>query len=318
MVDQQQAVVCERFGPPDVLAVRDHPVPEPVPTEVRVRVAAAGINPVDAKTRAGGAMAAVVGPPPVVLGWDVAGVVDELGRGVTRLAVGDRVMGLVRFPRVAGAYAQQVVAPSRQLVRVPDVLDDAEAGALPMAALTAWQALVDVARLEAGHRLVVLGAGGGVGHLAVQIGRSSGAHVTAVAGPDKQDLLRHLAVDVALDHAQVDLAREVADADIVLDLVGGDTTRTAVGLVRPGGTCLVAPGRFSQEAEPLARERSVHLRTFMVEPDQIGLDAVAALVSSGQLRPVVTDRFGFDEVVGAHERIETGRTAGKLVLVPPT
>ena len=153
--------------------------PEPGPTEVLVRTGAAGVNPVDWKTRAGGGM---LGSPPFTVGWDVAGVVEEVGLGVTRFAVGDRVFGMPRFPREAAAYAEYVTSPSRQLARTPASLSDVEAAALPLAALTAWQALVDTAGVQQGQRVLIHASAGGVGHLAVQIAKARGAHVIATAG----------------------------------------------------------------------------------------------------------------------------------------
>lgn len=304
----------DTFGGPEVLHGVRAPVPEPIPTEVRVRVRAAGVNPVDAKTRSGGGMAAVLGSPPFVLGWDVAGVVDEVGRGVTRFRVGDRVLGMPRFPRAAGAYAEHVVAPSRHFVATPPDLDDVHAAALPLAALTAWQSLVDTARVEPDQRVLVLGAGGGVGHLAVQIAKSRRAHVTAVAGADKHDLLQAVGADDLIDYRDVDVATAVSDVDVVLDLVGGAVTTTSVRVLRPGGLVIVAPGGVSDEATRLAHGRGVRVTTFLVEPDHAGLEAITALVTAGQLVVRVSDTFRLLDAPAAHRAIEEGHTEGKLVL----
>ncbi len=172
------AIRQEVLGGPEVLEVVDVPRPEPGPTEVLVRVAAAGVNPVDWKVRARGGF---LGDPPFTVGWDVAGVVEEVGIGVTRFAAGDRVFGMPRFPREAAAYAEYATSPSRQLARTPDGLSDVEAGAMPLAALTAWQALVETADVRPGSRVLVNGAAGGVGHLAVQIAKARGAYVIGTA-----------------------------------------------------------------------------------------------------------------------------------------
>jgi NADPH:quinone reductase-like Zn-dependent oxidoreductase len=181
-----RAIVQSSFGDPSVLELAEVQRPEPAGTEVLVRVLAAGVNPVDWKTRGGR------GPlrePPFTVGWDIAGEVVALGQGVTRFAVGDRVFGMPRFPREAGGYAEYVTAPSRQLARTPDGLSDVEAGALPLAALTAWQALVDTAAVKPGDRVLVQAAAGGVGHLAVQIAKSRGAYVSLlIAIPSSADL----------------------------------------------------------------------------------------------------------------------------------
>src|SRR5918997_4472276 len=158
-------------GGPEVLELGEAEIREPLPTEIRVRVGAAGVNPVDWKTRAGAGMAPVIGPPPFTVGWDVAGTVDAVGMGVTRFAVGDRVFGMPWFPRQAGAYAEYVTAPSRQFAHIPEGVSDVVAAATPLAGLTAWQILVDTADVQRDQRVLLHAAGGGVGHLAVQIAK---------------------------------------------------------------------------------------------------------------------------------------------------
>ena len=166
------------------------PIPEPAPTEVLVRVAAAGVNPVDWKTRASGGR---MGDPPFTVGWDVAGTVEALGEGVTRFEVGDRVFGMPAFPDEAAAYAEFVTARSRHLTRIPDTLDDVEAGALPLASLTAYQALVDTAGIGEGRRVLIQAAAGGVGHRAVQIAHARGAYVIGTARAVQHEELMRLA-----------------------------------------------------------------------------------------------------------------------------
>src|SRR3954454_19531442 len=166
-----RAVEVTEFGGPEVLRLVDVDAPSPIPTEVLVEVHAAGVNPVDWKTREGRGMAGACGPPPFTLGWDVAGVVTELGRGVTIFGPGDRVFGMPWFPRAAGAYAEFVTAPSRQFARMPDGLSFEDAAALPLASLTAWQALADTAHVGEGNTVLINGASGGVGHLAVQVAK---------------------------------------------------------------------------------------------------------------------------------------------------
>src|SRR4029077_536602 len=164
-----RAVEVTRFGGPDVLRLADVERPSPISTEILVRVIAAGINPVDCKTRRGEGVSRWVGPPPFVPGWDVAGVVEGLGYGVTRFEIGDAVYGMPAFPRAAGAYGEFVAAPSRQFACAPRKASFTDSAALPLAALTGWQCLVDTAHITSGQKVLVHGASGGVGHLAVQI-----------------------------------------------------------------------------------------------------------------------------------------------------
>jgi NADPH:quinone reductase-like Zn-dependent oxidoreductase len=307
-----RAIRQDSLGGPDVLRVAEVARPEPGPTEVLVRVHAAGVNPVDWKTRAGGGF---LGAPPFTVGWDVAGVVETVGDGVTRFAAGDRVFGMPRFPREAAAYAEYVTSPSRQLARTPDRLSDVEAAALPLAALTAWQALVDTANVQPGQRLLVHAGAGGVGHLAVQIAKARGAYVIATARASRHAFLAELGVDEAIDHTRQGVGQTVRGADVVLDLVGGETGLRSLPALRDGGLLISVPS--SADVEPLreaARER-VRVTGILVEPDRRGMDAIAALVQDGLLRVRVAKTFPLGQAARAHELGESGQTGGgKLVL----
>jgi len=290
-----RAVRQHALGGPEVLVVEDVPRPEPAPTEVLVRVAAAGVNPVDWKVRKGGGL---LGEPPFTVGWDVAGVVEELGMGVTWLSPGDRVFGMPRFPREAACYAEYVVSPSRQLARIPEPWSDVEAAAVPLAGLTAWQALVDTCGVGEGSRVLVLGAAGGVGHFAVQIAKARGAWVAGTSSVEKHDFLRGLGVDEPLDkNGPLDV-----DVDVVFDAVGGDAA-----LAAPPARLVVTVSASS--VAPL-REAGANAVGILVEPDRLGLVDLAAI----GLRPHVDATFPLEEAARAHELGEQGRTRGKIVL----
>ena len=306
-----RAITQQALGGPEVLELVDLPQPEPAPTEVLVRVAAAGVNPVDWKVRLRGGL---LGEPPFTVGWDVAGTVEKLGPGVTRFAVGDRVFGMPRFPRQAAAYAEYVTSPSRQLARTPEGLSDVEAAALPLAGLTAWQALVETADVQPGQRVLVLGAAGGVGHLAVQIAKARGAYVIGTARSSKHGFLAELGADEAVDYSLGPVEEAVGDVDVVLDLVGSEATAGTLRTLRDGGLFIVVPSAAGLESlEELAGER-VRVTGILVEPDRAGLEAIAGLVESGELRPHVSQTFPLEDAARAHEAGETGRTQGKLVL----
>jgi NADPH:quinone reductase-like Zn-dependent oxidoreductase len=244
-----RAISQDVAGGPEVLHLVDLPRPVPGPTEVLVRVHAAGVNPTDAKTRARGKFPIGV-PPPFVLGFDVCGTVEEVGEGATLYDPGTRVFGMPRFPYPASAYAEFVTAPSRHFARVPDELDDVHAAALPLAGLTAWQALVDTAGTNPGQRVLIHAAAGGVGHLAVQIAKARGAHVIATATAAKHPLLRELGADETLDYRSADFAQAVSSVDVVLDPVGekprSDHSRSSTPAAcwsgcRPGRTRICRP-----------------------------------------------------------------------------
>ena len=305
------------LGGPEVLELRDVERPEPIPTEVLVRVAAAGINPVDWKTRQRGGYREAVGEPPLILGWDVAGVVEEVDPDVTRFAPGDRVFGMPWFPRVAGGYAEYATSPARQLARTPDALSDEQAGGLPLAGLTAWQALVDLAQVGEGTRVLVHAAAGGVGHLAVQIAKARGAHVIGTAREEKHDFLRDLGVDEPIDYTARPFEEVVSDVDVVLDLVAGsDYGLRSLQTLRPGGLWICIPADVPDEVAVAARGQSKRAISFLVEPDYAGLESLAALAEEGGLRVIVDETFPLAEAAEAHRRLEDGRARGKIVLIP--
>jgi NADPH:quinone reductase-like Zn-dependent oxidoreductase len=306
-----RAIRQRSLGGPEVLELATVDRPAPVPTEVLVKVAAAGVNPVDWKTRSSGGM---LGSPPFTVGWDVAGVVEELGFGVTRFAVGDRVFGMPRFPREAGAYAEFVTSPSRQLARIPDRVSDVEAGAMPLGSLTAWQALVDTAAVRDGDRVLVHAAAGGVGHLAVQIAKSQGAYVIGTARADDHPFLADLGIDESIDYTREDVGAAVRDVDVVLDLVGGQTGLDSLPVIRDGGLLISVPSQADVAPLREAAGDRVRVTGILVEPHRTGTEAIAALAADGRLRVRVARTFPLEQAAAAHELLEKGRAGGKLVL----
>ncbi|MFF6833963.1 NADP-dependent oxidoreductase [Streptomyces sp. NPDC012438] len=303
-----RAVVVERWGGPENLVERDVERPGPGLNEVLVRVHAAGVNPVDWKTRASGALIGWGAVPAV--GWDVSGTVEAVGPGVGHLRPGDEVFGMPLFPRQAGAYAEYVVAPARHLAPKPASLTHVEAAALPLAGLTAWQALVDAADVRPGERLLVHAAAGGVGHLAVQIAKARGAHVIGTASAAKHALVRELGADEVVDYREVRFEDVLRDVDVVLDGIGGETAERSLKVLRPGGRLITLPGPDDVPAAP----EGVRAVWVLVEPDHLGLRELAALVERGELRPVADTVLPLAEAAKAHAIGEEGRTTGKIVL----
>jgi NADPH:quinone reductase-like Zn-dependent oxidoreductase len=309
-----RAISQRSTGGPEVLEMAELPVPEPLPTEIRVRVAAAGVNPVDWKTRAGTGMAAVLGPPPFTVGWDVAGTVDAIGPGVTRFVVGDAVFGMPWFPRQAGGYAEFVTAPSRHFAHRPARLSETEAAGLSLAGLTAWQALVDLAHLAEGQRVLVHAAAGGVGHLAVQIAKARGAYVIGTASVGKHPLLHDLGVDESVDYRAEAFERVIDPVDLVLDLIGGDVAMRSLDVLHPDGRLICIPSAASADAVTAAAERGMRASGMLVEPDGNGLEELARLVDDRRLRVLVAETFPLERAAHAHRAGEMGHTTGKLVL----
>lgn len=307
-----RVITQKTFGGPEVLEPVEQDRPEPGATEVLVRVVAAGVNPIDAYVRSGGAP--LLGEPPFTVGWDVSGVVEAVDPGVSRFKVGDEVFGMPYFPREAGAYAEYVVAPSRQLALKPAALDHVEAAALPLVGLTAWQALVDVADLRPGQRVLIHGAGGGLGHVAVQIAKARGAYVIGTASAGKHDFLRGLGADELIDHRTVDFTEAVRDVDVVLETVGGDYAQRSFRVLRPGGLLVTAVERLNADLPAQAAAAGVRSAAVAVEPDHVGLERLSELAAAGRLHPFVQQTFDLADAAKAHELIGTGRVQGKLVL----
>ncbi|MFD7083214.1 NADP-dependent oxidoreductase [Streptomyces sp. NPDC002181] len=303
-----RAVVVSQWGGPEVLTEVEAERPEPGLNEILVRVHAAGVNPVDWKTRASGGLIGW-GEVPMV-GWDVSGTVEAVGPGVTLYRAGDEVYGMPNFPRQAGGYAEYVAAPARHFARKPASLDHVQAAALPLAALTAWQALVDTAGVTAGQRVLVHAAAGGVGHLAVQIAKARGAYVIGTASAAKHELLRGLGADEVLDYRTTDFEDAVSGVDVVIDAVGGDYGQRSLKVLKPGGHLVTLPGPDGLPADP----QGVHASWVLVEPDLKGLQEIASLADRGLLKPLVDTVLPLEQAAKAHEIGERGRTTGKIVL----
>ncbi|MEV0703993.1 NADP-dependent oxidoreductase [Saccharopolyspora sp. NPDC050389] len=306
-----RAISQDVLGGPEVLREVQLDRPVPGPSEVLIRVHAAGLNPTDWKHRANKVF---LGEPPFVLGWDVSGVVEAVGVGVTLHKPGDEVFGMLPYPHGVGSHAEYVTGPARAFVPKPSNVDHVQAGAIPLAALTAWQVLVDTARLQLGQRVLIHAAAGGVGHFAVQIAKARGAHVIATASAGKHEFLRGLGADELIDYREVDFADVVSDVDVVLDPLAGDTRTRSLRTLRRGGV-LVSILPFGREADAAeAERRGVRVELMLVEADQEGMRAIAELVESGRLRAEIAGVFPLAEAAKAHALGETGRTTGKLVL----
>ena len=310
-VTTMRAISQNVLGGPEVLREVELARPTPGISQVLVAVHAAGVNPTDWKHRAHRAFLA---EPPFVLGWDVSGVVASVGFGVTLFKPGDEVFGMLPYPHGGGAHAEYVTGPARAFARKPASLTHVEAGALPLAALTAWQALVDTAGLRAGQRVLVHAAAGGVGHLAVQIAKARGGYVIGTASAGNHDLVRGLGADEVIDYRSTDFAGAVRDVDVVLDPLGGQTAVRSLPTLRPGGILVSILGVPRDLAEQAAA-KGVRQATMLVEADHGGMTAIADLVEAGKLRPTIAGTFPLADAAKAHALGETGHTAGKLVLV---
>lgn len=315
-VTTMKHLVYHQFGEPDVLVVEEAPTPAPGPDDVLVRVVAAGLNPIDWKTRRGLGFAArqIESRLPWTPGYDMAGEVVAVGHRVATLVPGDRVMGMVGFPTIGGACAQFLVAPSAELAIVPEELELLPAAGLPLAGLTAWQGLFDVGELEPGQKVLIHAGAGGVGHLAVQFARDRGAHVIATASADNRDFLAALGVHEVIDYHQVDFADECYGLDLVLDLVGGDVGKRSLHTLSEHGVLVTIPTVTADEIVSEAERMGLKAHGMTVRPDVFQLEEILELIEDGDVRVHVDGVFPLSDAAAAHHLLEGGHVRGKLVL----
>jgi NADPH:quinone reductase-like Zn-dependent oxidoreductase len=307
-----RAISQDVLGGPEVLRQVELPVPTPGPSELLIRVHATGLNPTDWKHRAHGGL--FLPAPPFVLGWDVSGEVVAVGHGVTLFAPGDEVFGMLPYPHGHGAAAEYVTGPARAFARKPAGLSHIQAGATPLAALTAWQVLVDTANLQAGQRVLIHAAAGGVGHFAVQIAKARGASVIGTASAPNHEFLRGLGADEVIDYHTTDVAEAVRDVDVVLDPFGADNALRSLATLRPGGILVSILRPDPDQLRAAARTAGVRAVAMLVEADHAGMQAIADLAESGALRPAIAGTFPLADAAKAHTIGDTGHTVGKLVL----
>src|SRR5687768_2062180 len=307
-----RGIAYDRFGGEDVLQLRDDlPDPPVGPDTVLVRVHAAGVNPVDMAIREGYLAGAYPHHFPITPGWDVAGVVEAAGPAVVHFGPGDEVFGYVRRDDVQwGTTAELVPAPQRCLAHKPQSLSFAEAGALPLAGLTAYQALAEFLDVHEGDRVLITRGAGGVGSFAVQIAVALGAHVVTTASERNHGYLKGLGAHEVYDHTAGPISEQLSQpVDALFDLVGGDTMRDAITAVRPGGPRGVLVASI---VDPSMRD---HYGWYVfVHPDGAGLGELARMADAGQLRVPIAKAFPLEELAEAHRMVADGHVRGKIVV----
>jgi NADPH:quinone reductase-like Zn-dependent oxidoreductase len=305
-----KAVRIHEYGGPEVLKYEDAPRPQPTAGEVLIRVHAAGVNPVDRGVRSGFLKERLKYTLPMIPGWDVSGVVEAVGPGVSRLKVGDAVYSRPDISR-DGSYAEYMVVKESEVALKPKSIDHVTAAAVPLAALTAWQALFDAAKLSAGQTILIHGAAGGVGCFAVQFAKLKGAHVIGTASQRNHEFLRSLGADEVIDYNTTKFEDVVHDADAVLDTITGDTADRSYQVLKKGGIYVSILAPPSQEKAAAHGVRCAH--TF-VQPNVAQLDEIAKLIDSGKLKVVIEKVFPLAEAAAAQDLNSTRHTRGKIVL----
>ncbi|MFT4307044.1 MAG: NADP-dependent oxidoreductase [Microbacterium sp.] len=314
--ETMQAAVIDGIGASPRLA--ELPVPVPVLSELLVRVVAAGVNPIDAKTRAGAGVAAQIPGFPVALGFDFSGVVVSSPYEAHPLRPGTEVFGMVPFPRTGGSFAEYVIVPSRSVARKPAALSHAEAAGVPLAALTAWGLVVETAHAHEGQRMLIHAGAGGVGHFAVQLASYFGAHVTATSSAGNAAWLRELGAASVVDYTSTPFEEVLSEMDVVIDLVGnakgGDTGTRSLRVLRPGGLYVLVPTGSWPDYARAAVGAGVRSTSFTVIPDGDVLATLARLLDSGAVQVYLDAVHPLAETAQALTALEGGHTRGKRVL----
>ncbi len=312
-----RAVIMDTTGAADVLHLADVARPTRVNAEFLVKVVAAGVNPIDAKTRSGKGAAGAIPAWPAILGNDLSGIVVESPYEAHPFKVGDEVYGMTMVPRIPGAYAEYASVPAMFLARKPRSLSHVEAAGVPLAALTAWAAVVDVAKAHEGQRILIHAGAGGVGHFAVQFAEFFGAHVIATGSARNEEWLRELGAREFIDYTSARFEEVVSGVDVVIDLIGNvadDTGTRSLATLKPGGLIVNVPtGSWPTLVED-ATAAGVRATGVRVSPDGSTLAVISRLIESGDVRVYVDQVFELADAADAHRALESGHTRGKIVL----
>lgn len=308
-----KAIVLTEAGDVDKLVLTTLPLPAIVEGEVLIQVKAISINPVDAKTRSGkGLYRKLKEQPPIILGWDVSGIVTESKSQLFK--VGDEVFGMVNFPGHGKAYAEHVAAPAVHLALKPANISHEEAAAATLAALTAWQALVNHAKIKATDKVLIHAAAGGVGHYAVQIAKHIGAYVIGTSSAKNKDFVMKLGADEHIDYTSQRLEDAVEDLDFVLDTIGGNNIDRSLEVIKTGGTIISIPSGLNEEVNAKASAKGINGYFMLVASNGDDMKQLAVLLEKGIVKSHVGQTYAFEQLPEAHSAIESGRTVGKIII----
>ncbi|PSK84814.1 NADP-dependent oxidoreductase [Prolixibacter denitrificans] len=311
-----KAMILEEFGGVENLKMVDIPTPTVAWDEVLVQVKAISINPVDVKARKGYSLNSILSKcKPVILGWDISGVVVKTGSGVDQFGIGDEVFGMVNFMGHGKAYAEYVAAPAAHLVKKPKGISHSEAAASCLAALTAWQAFTHFGKLKKGDRALIHAASGGVGHFAVQIAKYLGAYVIGTSSAPNRDFVLQLGADEHIDYREQPFEKVVSDIDFCLEAMGRGNFGRSVEVVKQGGTIVNLPSGLTEEEKQKAQDKQLQGSFFMqVFSGREDMQVIADMLEKGRLKPHISHTFPFDQLADAHRQVESGRTVGKVLV----
>ena len=305
-----KAIVVNEYGGPEVLKYQDVPRPEPREDEILIRVMAAAVNPVDSYVRQGMFAKRGLGNRPAIIGYDISGVVEKTGANAKKFKPGDAVYCYLPVMR-GGGYAEFAIAKESETAPKPKNVNFEEAAAVPLAATTAWQALIDTAKIDQGQTVLIHGGSGGVGSFAIQIAKVRGAKVIATASTAHQDLLKQLGVDQAIDYAKQKFEDVVKDVDVVLNCVRADALARSYGVVKKGGVIVSITDEPDQTE---CAKHGIRGSRLGAHPDGKVLEELTKLIEAGKMKPIISQTLPLADASKAHQQIETHHTLGKIVL----
>ncbi|WP_158795554.1 NADP-dependent oxidoreductase [Pedobacter sp. L105] len=305
-----KAVTIHQYGSADELIYEDAQQPELKPNDVLVKIYATSINPIDWKVRGGGYPGSDQRQFPLILGWDVSGVIEKLGTEVTGFMIGDEVFGRPDTKR-QGTYAEYVAVNFQEIARKPKSIDHTHTAAVPLAGLTAWQGIFDHGKLEAGQKILIHAAAGGVGTYAVQLAKWKGAYVIGTASESNTAFLMELGADEVIDYKNEDFSKKLKDIDVVFDLIGGEVQTKSLDVLKTGGILVSTVGIKDEEA---VKAKGMIGVKYMAESRPENLKQLADLIDEGKLRPVIAEVLPLEQAKEAHKKSEKGHTKGKIVL----
>lgn len=309
-----KAIVLEKAGGPENLHLAEVAKPSIKDTEVLVAVKAISLNPADVKPKYQDKMLNMMygEKRPVILGWDIAGTVTEVGADVTNFKVGDKVFGMVNFPGVGNAYAEFVAAPEAHLATMPDNVSFEEAAATTLAALTALQILEG--RINKGNKVLIQAGSGGVGHFAIQIAKAMGAFVNTTASAKNSEFVTSIGADNAIDYHTEKFEEILSDIDFVLDTQGGEVLENSVKVLKSGGTAYTTVGMDLDDLKASAKKENKTVSDILVHSSAEDMNTLKGMLENGSIKPNIYKTFAFEDMAAAHTEVEKGRTVGKVIV----
>ncbi len=312
-----KAIILNEAGSVENLKFVDIAKPTIKSNEVLVKTISVSINPVDYKVRSNnGALNWILGADrPAIIGWDLSGIIHEVGEDVTDFNIGDAVFGMANFPGKGNAYAEYVAVPAAHLTLKPTNVSHQEAASATLAALTAWQTLVEKGNVKKGDKVLIHAASGGVGHYATQIAKHFGAYVIGTSSAKNKEFVLQNGADQHIDYTAENFQDIVSEADFVLDTIGGDTILKSLDVIKDGGTIIsITTSNMPNEELEKAKAKNVNLSFLLVQSSGENMSKLAHLMESGILKSHVSRTFSFDKMADAHLYLEKGRTVGKIVM----